>query len=324
MPIHERDPWRLQYFESIACPQNVFIPTDDADAYRWNPTHRGVYNKLFVAESQGLACAPHGVEPTHYPVFSKPIVNIEGMGVGSRALRNPHEYRRHYHPGNMWMTLLTGRHISSDFAVIDGNVRWARHSVGLSRPGGTFDYWSIEADRLPALEEYCAAWIQSYLRGYSGMLNLETIGGKIIEAHLRFSDQWPDLYGDGWLDAMVRLYAQGLWDYRDSDRRTGYSVVLFGPHGRQYACPNRELTARIRAYDAVSSLQITFHPDQPAESHSMPPGGFRLAVINVWELSAGLSARRELAQAFGLEQRDLKARAPLHPSSAAGQSSPGQ
>jgi hypothetical protein len=324
MPIHERDPWRSQYFEHIACPEDVFIPTDDADAYRWNPEHRGVYNKLFVAESQGIECAPHGVDPTHYPVFSKPIVNIEGMGVGSRALRNHDEYRRHFHPGNMWMTLLTGRHISSDFAVIDGNVRWARHSIGISRAGGTFDYWTIEAEHLPALEQYCAAWIQAHLRGYSGMLNVETIGGKIIEVHLRFSDQWPDLYGNGWLDAMVRLYSLKVWGYPDSDRRTGYSVVLFGPHARQYACPSRELTSGIRSLDGVSSLQITFHPDKPAESHYMPPGGFRLAVINVTELSAGLSARRELAQAFGLDQGDVTARAPPHPRPAAAQPSPGQ
>ena len=27
------------------------------------------------------------------------------------------------------------------------------------------------------------------------MINLETIGGRIIEVHLRFADQWPDLYG---------------------------------------------------------------------------------------------------------------------------------
>jgi hypothetical protein len=174
------------------------------------------------------------------------------------------------------------------------------------------------------LEQYCAAWIQAHLRGYSGMLNLETIGGKIIEAHLRFSDQWPDLYGSGWLDAMVRLYSHKVWDYPDSDRRTGYSVVLFGPHARQYAFPPRELTSRIRGLDAVGSLQLTFHPDRPAASHHMPPGGFRLAVINVTELAAGLSARRELAQAFGLDQLDLTARAPQHPSPAAERPSQGQ
>lgn len=323
MPIHERDPWRLQYFERIKCPEHVFIPTDDADAYRWNPRHRGVYNKLFVAESQGIECAPHGVDPVHYPVFSKPIVNIEGMGVGSRALRGSKDYSRHYHAGHMWMTLLTGRHISSDFAVIDGEVRWARHSVGISCAGGTFDYWTIESAHLPALEQYCAGWIQAHLRDYSGMLNLESIGGKIIEAHLRFSDQWPDLYGSGWLDAMVRLYSRRRWEFADAQRRTGYSVVLFAPHARQYACPPRELSAEIRGRDAVSSLQITFHADRPAESHSMPPGGFRLAVINVWKLSAGLAARRELAQAFGLDQAEVTARAPLHPTPAAERSSPG-
>jgi hypothetical protein len=303
MPIHERDPWRLQYFADVACPENVFIPTDDEDAYRWNPRHRGVYNKLFVAESQGIECAPHGIEPTHYPVFSKPIINIEGMGVGSRALRDHAEYRRHYHPGNLWMTLLTGQHVSSDFAVIDGGVRWARHSIGLAGPGGTFDYWSIVAGRLQELEEYCAAWILEHLRGYTGMVNLETIGGKIIEVHLRFADQWPDLYGAGWLDAMVKLYSLGVWAYSDSDRRSGYSVALFGPHGCRYSYPSEGLLARIRAAHAISSLQITFHPDKPPESHYMPPGGFRLAVINATELSAGMQARHELAQAFGLESR---------------------
>ncbi|HUX72698.1 MAG TPA: hypothetical protein VMV25_02235 [Steroidobacteraceae bacterium] len=301
MPIHERDPWRLQYFADVACPADVFIPTDDADAYRWNPRHRGVYNKLLVAESQGLACAPHGVEPAHYPVFSKPIYNIEGMGVGGRALQDRGDYKRHCRPGCMWMTLLEGQHVSSDFAVIDGRMRWARHTIGLAGPGGTFDYWTCEARRLPALEEYCAAWIESNVRGYTGMLNLESIGGRIIEAHLRFADQWPDLYGAGWLDAMVKVYSHGVWEYADADRRTGYSVILFAPHHRRYAYPPAELAATIRATAAVSSLQFTFHQQQAAEAHAMPPGGFRLAVINVWDLAVGRALRGDLAHAFGIE-----------------------
>ena len=51
---------------------HIEIPTDDPDCYRLYPRHRWIYNKLFVAESQGLACGPHGLEPTTYPVFSKP------------------------------------------------------------------------------------------------------------------------------------------------------------------------------------------------------------------------------------------------------------
>src|SRR5215467_15512525 len=86
MPICEADPWRMQYFEHAACPADLNIPTEDADAWSWYPAHRWVYDKIAVAESQGIACAPHGVPPLVYPVFSKPIVNLKGMGIESRVL----------------------------------------------------------------------------------------------------------------------------------------------------------------------------------------------------------------------------------------------
>jgi hypothetical protein len=130
------------------------------------------------------------------------------------------------------------------------------------------------------------------------MLNLETIGGTIIEVHLRFADQWPDLYGTGWIDAVVALYAQGRWIYPDVDRRTGYSVVLFGPHGLAYRRPAPGLEAELLAKPAVSSVQFTFFDDRPPELHAMPPGGFRLAIVNCWDLAAGRAARERLGAHF--------------------------
>ena len=35
----------------------------------------------------------------------------------------------------MWMTLLGGRHVSSDVAVVDGEPRWWRHVTGEPGPG---------------------------------------------------------------------------------------------------------------------------------------------------------------------------------------------
>jgi hypothetical protein len=49
-----------------------------------------------------------------------------------------------------------------------------------------------------------------------------------------------------------------------------------------------------RGIDGVSSVQISFHQDRDPSQHSMPPGGFRLAVINAWTLSAGQAARERL------------------------------
>ena len=92
MPICEIDPWRTQYFETTDCPADVFIPTEDSDAWLWNPDHRWVYDKLTVATRQGLTAAPHGIEPSQYPVFSKPIYNLKSMGVGSRTLHAGQDY----------------------------------------------------------------------------------------------------------------------------------------------------------------------------------------------------------------------------------------
>jgi hypothetical protein len=126
------------------------------------------------------------------------------------------------------------------------------------------------------------------------MANFETIGGRIIEAHLRFADQWPDLYGPGWVEALIRLYATGTWDYADTARANGFSVVLFGPHGARYRHPPPILVNQIRALPGVSSVQITFHEDKDPAHHAMPPGGFRLAIVNAHNLAAGQAAREQL------------------------------
>jgi hypothetical protein len=296
MPICEADPWRLQYFSHVETAAN--IPTEDADAWQWYPAYRWIYDKLIVALSQGLEAGPHGTSPPRFPVFSKPITNLKGMGVGSRVLHSQDDYDRHYAPGHFWMTLLDGRHVSSDLAVVNGEPHWWRHVTGKPAGEGTFDYWTVHAAHDAAIEKRAGGWVRRRLAGYTGMLNLETIGGTIIEAHLRFADQWPDLYGAGWIEAVVRLYETGTWEFTDADRRDGYSVVLFGPSGPRYRHPPPSIVDAIERTPGVSSVQITFHEDLPPERHSMPPGGFRLAVINGFDLATAFAARDRLKAYF--------------------------
>ena len=126
MPIVERDPWRMQYFEGVACPDDVLVPTEDGDAYRLFPQHRWVYNKLLVAESQDMACGLHGIEPESFPVFSKPVYNMRGMGPGIRIFRNLREYQLNQRPGHMWMPLLKDEHVSTDAAAATPNPQGSR------------------------------------------------------------------------------------------------------------------------------------------------------------------------------------------------------
>ena len=170
---------------------------------------------MAVALSQGLEAAPHGVMPPRFPVFSKPTTNLRGMGVGSRVIVSEADYqaapdRRAFlvHAADRAACQQRRRHWWT------GGARWWRHTTGVTGPGGTFDYWHIHPEAMPDVEDWCGAWSSKHLAGYTGMVNFETIGSRIIEAHLRFADQWPDLYGPNWVEAVVRLYATGQWEYR--------------------------------------------------------------------------------------------------------------
>jgi hypothetical protein len=298
MPIVESDPWRTQYFAAVSCPVNVIVPTDDELAYQLFPQHRWIYNKLLICETQGLDNAPHDIMPSQFPVFSKPIYNLRGMGNGGKIIESPAQFKAELQPGHMWMPFLTGEHVSTDAAVIGGEPVWWRHTIGAALAEGMFDHWVILQEERPEIERYCGDWLRRHLRGYTGCVNFETIGAKIIEVHLRFADQWPDLYGSGWIEAVVDLYGSGRWRFCDDARQTGYSIVLFGAHGPHYRKPNDRAVNEFFGWPGVSSIQITFHDDRPPEMHSMPPGGFRLAIINCWNLETGFKIRAQLALMF--------------------------
>ena len=301
MPVCEADPWRMQYFEAVPCPADVRIPTEDCDAWDWYPAPELDLRQACASpRARGSTAARMASSRRRFPVFSKPIINLKGMGVGSGVLHSLADYEAHYAPGPFLDELLTGEHVSTDCAIVDGRValvaaydrqasrRTACSITGPSMPGTP-----------PELEALCRRMGRQHLAGYTGMINVETIGGRIIEAHLRFADQWPDLYGKGWVEALVRLYAEKRWDFpEEGKRRDGYSVVLFGRHGRRYRHPPARAARRGARHAGVSSVQITFHEDKPPAEHAMPPGGFRLAIVNCFDLAVGRAARDKLRAFF--------------------------
>ena len=48
----------------------------------------------------------------------------------------------------------------------------------------------------------------------------------------------------------------------------------------------------------MSSVQNTYHENREPADHAMPPGGFRLGIINCTDLGSGFRARRILAAAY--------------------------
>lgn len=297
MPFLGVAPWRRQYFAGQPCPDDVLVPVDDPPTWDLYPERRWIHNKLAICETQRLPHGPHGTTPPQFPIFSKPIYNLRGMGAGGRIIASAEEYDAALTAGHLWMPLLAGEHVSTDLALVDGRIAWCRHTTGVAASAGTFDHWIVQAEARPALEDYLAEWSGRNLQGFTGIVNIETIGGRIIECHLRLADQWVDLNGAGWLGAVVELYATGRWRLRER-RRTGYSVVLFGAPGLVPRHIDEAAVATLLTTPGVSSIQVTFDKSRPAAAHAMPPGGFRLAIVNCWNLEVGNRVRSDLRRLF--------------------------
>ena len=227
------------------------------------------------------------------------------MGTGGRDhARRPTTTKRRCTPGHIWMQLLTGPHVSTDLALVDGRIAWWRHTTGRPGPQGTFDYWTVHADGMPGLEALYRALDRAATSAASPASSISRpSAGGIIECHLRMADQWLDLNGEGWLTGgRRRSTATGRWRSAMAQRRTGYSVVLFGAPGATLAI-DREPCARLRRTAGVSSIQITFDAARPPAPHAMPPGGFRLAIINCWDLASGKRVRAALRRLFSVAAR---------------------
>jgi hypothetical protein len=210
-----------------------------------------------------LAAAPHGVAPQNYPVFSKPIYNLKGMGVGSRALFSPEDYASAYQPGHFWTTLLEGDHVSSDVALVDGEPQWWRHATGVASGAGTFDLWEVHAVPSPAVEDWCGAWCRRHLKGYTGPAQSRDHRRPHHRGASALRRSVADLYGaDGWRRSSVSTH-----------RANGGSTIRRGAPDTASFCSCRtagdtdirrpNCRVAIRGDAGVSSVQITFHEELP-------------------------------------------------------------
>jgi hypothetical protein len=253
------------------------VAVNDTTAWRLNPSHRRVYDRLNLALAAGMRAAPCGLPPADYGIapttelFVKPIINLAGMALGARALtadKIPNE------PGSFWCERLRGEQSSSDCLVERGVARWFAHTRAADeRDGARPLYWEVGA-AMPHLEPILAGLVRHHLAGYSGLCNIELIGGQPVEMHLRGSNGFFDFYGPEFFHAWVAL-TDGLAFEPPPAIPGGYVISVFGKGE-----PDPTATARAKA----RGVQV-----QP-DAHTPD----RIAILRTTDLAAGLEAATAL------------------------------
>lgn len=225
MPFHGVRPERKYLFNPAPVAD---IGVNDVHAWRLNPQHRYIYNKLHVALSQGLRAAPCGIDPLLLGVapdancFIKPITNLGGMSLNTRSLpaqalstcsiNKAENTEENCAAGSFWCEFLTGQQTSSDVLVLDGQPVWYAHTKAANDKNNNRPiYWDIGAN-CHELEPIIETFIQRELAGYTGLCNIEMIDHAIIEAHLRGSNAFFDYYSNGFIKAWGELVDKHQWN----------------------------------------------------------------------------------------------------------------
>ncbi len=216
MPFYGVLPERRALFQPTP---HKAIGVSDAQAWRLNPDSRHLYNKLDLAQQQGLKAAPCGVDPRDLGcalsdrLFIKPIINLFGLSMQARSLplseliANPLDCS----PGHFWSEHLQGTQTSTDCLVLKGKVLWFAHTrasqvKNAHRPL----YWEVGIP-MPELEPKLTQFLSFNLKTYTGLCNIEMIGEHIIEAHLRGSNGFLECYGPHFVPAWVELVDHQRW-----------------------------------------------------------------------------------------------------------------
>lgn len=162
---------------------------EDWDAWNKYPQHRWVFNKLELALKLGYTAGP-----TPMPVSKtgdyivRPIYNLSGMGAGAFLMNLEAGEIYNFPPSYFWCERFTGEHLSVNYQWKASRLLPTHTSLGeadfnnLSR----FKRWTRVEHRDLELPN----WMSS-LR-FVDKINIEFIGGKIIEIHLRHGVDFPD------------------------------------------------------------------------------------------------------------------------------------
>jgi hypothetical protein len=153
----------------------------DEDTWIKYPQYRIWHNKLWIADQLGYTCGPCGIfvpEDNYYVV--RPVINISGYGVNASVKYITRDEYFTAPPGYFWCEKFNGPHCSFDYIKKEG--KWIQVSCWEGTKYNDeelfkFKKWVVADHVLELPPLFDQLDIPN--------LNVEAIGGKIIEVHLR-------------------------------------------------------------------------------------------------------------------------------------------
>jgi len=269
--IDELDRWEAKYIYNLPGYQN--LAWSDKEAFYRYPKWNHIYDKLVLSKFTGVTTFDLELEfPSMFPVVVKPRRNFEGLSKNCYIASSADEVEDF--AGYIAQELLDGYQCTTDYVLREGVIIDQFSFVTHKNNYGEIKCFSST----PFSPNDVSAKIRVMFQGYTGVLNVESINGRIIEIHLRPSLQFYDVCG-GLIEQLPTFYDKGIWDKVNFEQT--YSRVFRTRHDGKV----REVKMPNGMPSEVRSVQLCYEEGVPLSSTDPSLFRKRYLVINGTDLT---------------------------------------
>lgn len=259
------------YISAFDYPLSSNLEPYDLGAYKRFPQHNFVYDKLWIAKSQGLACGRMenvDIESRiNYPIFIKPR-----WGHKTSSSRNCfkiesfNELEKYRSKSDMiWSEYINGTERMTDFILIQGRVVYEITYKYSKDQHGYIEEWKYISpkNKCPIM---VYDWVEKHMSGYSGCLNVQYRGYRIIEVGLRLArggSYIQSTQNKALIDNINLVADENIWDHNTNDQldyKPFYSFKCYTTSPLYYILPYKITQSILHRFDCMPFFEYYFEP----------------------------------------------------------------
>jgi len=221
------------------------IPKYDIESYVLYNKHNFVYDKLWIAQTQNLKCGKLedlNINEAPYPIFIKPRYGHKtSSSKNCYKIKNAKEIKKFLHLKNMmWSEFLPATETMTDFILHKGNIVFQLTYLYSDKQNGfSDDFKTIDCNNKPSPK--IISWVNTYLKSFTGVVNIQSRGNIVIEVGLRFARGGTYIIStknDDLINNINNLFNNKTWDYsKDLTFEKFYSFKCFSKIPILYILP---------------------------------------------------------------------------------------
>jgi len=247
------------------------LPRFDITAYKKFPKHNFVYDKLFIARSQGMKCGRPkdliGKKDVAFPIFVKPR-----YGHKTASSKNCFKVKSHeelhplmHLPEMMWSEFVDATEGMTDMVLVNGEIVYQLSFKYSEKQYGFADVWKYVSPETQC-PEAIVSWVKQHMGGFTGPLNLQYRADKIIEVGMRFARSGIYLETTEnklLIDSINYMWKEKQWDHKNDevlDFTPFYSFKAWSPIPLLYIAPQHAVDAIMTSFQCGTFYEYYFEP----------------------------------------------------------------